>query len=758
MTDTRIPQQITRLIAFGALAAYAAGSWVALVSDPPRGRAALAVLVGIGAAAALTWLAGRPSKVVARGGALLVAAASVVAASVAMGLPVRLLAPPNWDQLGHELGGALRGLSALAYPYRGGAAWSRLVILLGLPVSLGLAAALAFWPARRAVASLRVAALVVLVVTYGVGATVSPPGAPLLHGIILLALLAAWLWLPGLEGSQAIAAATVVAVAGLLALPVASRLDEARPWLDYRNWNWNGPAAGDGESFDWNHTYGPLDWTRTGETLFDVSSDAPHYWRTAELDRFDGYRWLETTASGNGAVELPRPTGSAFSSQTVRLNPSWIHTLSFTVRGLTSQLVVAAGTPLGVRGLDDVAPIQGGLALPSNDPLSDGDSYAIRAYVPDPTAVQMRLASRAYPRALAPYTEVVLPNSRAYPTGRPGSANASASTRVSLRQLTVPFWGASGARGADLALAHSSYAGVYRLARHVTAGARTSYDAVRRIESYLRSSYTYSEVPPRRKLPLRAFLLRDGIGYCQQFSGAMALMLRMIGIPARVASGFSPGTSTGSGTYVVRDFDAHSWVEVYFNDIGWAPFDPTPAAAPAQSQATGLEAHRAPVPSTSKRVPPSSSGNLTLRRSAPAASTPSSSPLWLVPAAIALLSLGGIAAMAVRAFRNRRRTPASLVQAQLRELERALPRLRSRPAPGTTLLALERRLALMAGPASAGYAAKLREALYAAGRHRPPSAAERRAVRRELASGLGLRARLRALLAMPPGGPAGIRG
>ena len=70
----------------------------------------------------------------------------------------------------------------------------------------------------------------------------------------------------------------------------------------------------------------------------------------------------------------------------------------------------------------------------------------------------------------------------------------------------------------------------------------------------------------------------------------------------------------------------------------------------------------------------------------------------------------------------------------------------------------ERRLALIVGPASAGYAARLREALYAAGRHRPPSPAERRAVRRELTSGLGLRARLRALLAMPPGGPADIRG
>ncbi|MGH7513663.1 MAG: transglutaminase domain-containing protein, partial [Gemmatimonadales bacterium] len=683
-----------------------------------------AVLIGIGAAAALTRLAGRSSKLAARGGALAVAIVAVAVASVTMGLPARLLAPPNWGELGGELGGALRGLGALAYPYRGDAEWSRLVILLGLPVSLGLAAALAFWPARRAARFLRVAALVVLMVTYGVGATVSPPGAPLLHGLVLLALLAAWLWLPGLGGRQAIAAGMLVAVAGLLALPVASGLDGGRPWFDYRSWNWSRTATAGGESFDWNHTYGPLDWTRTGQTLLEVSSDAPHYWRTAELDRFDGYRWLQTTASGNGAVELPRsPIGSPFTPQTVRLNRSWIHTLSFTIRGLSSQLVVAAGTPLGVRGLADVAPIQGGLALPSDDPLTDGDSYAIRAYIPDPSAEQMRRAPGIYPRALATYTAVALPNSWTYPPGPSGSANLSSSTSigVTLRQLTVPFWGAPGAPSADQTLTHSSYAGVYRLARRVTAGARTPYDAVQRIESYLRSSYTYSEIPPRRKLPLRAFLLRDGIGYCQQFSGAMALMLRMVGIPARVASGFSPGTSSGSGTYLVRDYDAHSWVEAYFNDIGWVPFDPTPAAAPAQSQTTGLGAHGRSLPSTRRPLAPQPGANLTLPRSAPPSSGSSGSALWLLTAAVALLALGGLGAMAARGLRNGRLTAGGLLQAQVRELDTALRRLRSQPAGGTTLLALERRLAVVAGPASAGYAAKLREARYAAGRHRAPT-------------------------------------
>jgi len=83
--------------------------------------------------------------------------------------------------------------------------------------------------------------------------------------------------------------------------------------------------------------------------------------------------------------------------------------------------------------------------------------------------------------------------------------------------------------------------------------------------------------------------------------------------------------------------------------------------------------------------------------------------------------------------------------------------VRSWAAGGTTLLALERRLQIVAGSAAAGYAAKLRAARYEPGRRSPPSPAERRALRRELGAGTGVRGRLRGLLAIPPGGPAAIR-
>jgi hypothetical protein len=66
-------------------------------------------------------------------------------------------------------------------------------------------------------------------------------------------------------------------------------------------------------------------------------------------------------------------------------------------------------------------------------------------------------------------------------------------------------------------------------------------------------------------------------GYCQHFAGAMALMLRYLGIPSRVAVGFTSGTySTKAGEWIVSDRDAHMWVEVWFRGWGWLPFDPTP--------------------------------------------------------------------------------------------------------------------------------------------------------------------------------------
>jgi hypothetical protein len=73
------------------------------------------------------------------------------------------------------------------------------------------------------------------------------------------------------------------------------------------------------------------------------------------------------------------------------------------------------------------------------------------------------------------------------------------------------------------------------------------------------------------------FLFKARSGYCEHFATAMTLMLRAVGVPARMVSGFAGGEwNEYGGFYLVREQDAHTWVEVYFPKSGWAPFDPTP--------------------------------------------------------------------------------------------------------------------------------------------------------------------------------------
>ncbi len=147
-----------------------------------------------------------------------------------------------------------------------------------------------------------------------------------------------------------------------------------------------------------------------------------------------------------------------------------------------------------------------------------------------------------------------------------------------------PLLATSGAV-ASVEIGISPYAQAYALARRLAAHARTPYAFVMRVRNFLSQAhgYSYTQNPPRRQYPLESFLFSDKEGYCQQFSGAMALLLRMGGIPARVAAGFTPGTyDKDTRRWVVTDIDAHAWVEAWFPSYGWVRFDATPKTAPAR--------------------------------------------------------------------------------------------------------------------------------------------------------------------------------
>ncbi|HWZ43448.1 MAG TPA: DUF3488 and transglutaminase-like domain-containing protein [Candidatus Saccharimonadales bacterium] len=119
------------------------------------------------------------------------------------------------------------------------------------------------------------------------------------------------------------------------------------------------------------------------------------------------------------------------------------------------------------------------------------------------------------------------------------------------------------------------------LARSITARSETNYARARDVEAYLQGSFGYTlELPATEQNdPLAHFLFERKKGHCEYFASAMAIMMRTLGIPSRLVTGFRGAEFNDlNQTYIVRGRDAHAWVEVYFPEYGWVTFDPTPGS------------------------------------------------------------------------------------------------------------------------------------------------------------------------------------
>ncbi|HTE59958.1 MAG TPA: transglutaminase-like domain-containing protein, partial [Solirubrobacteraceae bacterium] len=211
--------------------------------------------------------------------------------------------------------------------------------------------------------------------------------------------------------------------------------------------------------------------------------------------------------------------------------------------------------------------------------------------------------------------------------------------------------------------------------------------------------------------------------------------------------------------WIVRDTDAHSWVEAWFDEFGWVTFDPTPAGTPARSQIAALERPPEAGSDSGGDSGGGSSGSgarTTLRPDllgpqagqaggASAAAEAGGPPWWSF--AVPGVLVGLLAGWLVLRWRRRSLSPATALDRAVAELE-AAPRRLGRPAtPATTLQQLEHRLSR--SPEAAAYLRALRAGRYAP-RGATPTPRGRRALRRELGSGAGPRGRLRALWALPP--------
>jgi transglutaminase-like putative cysteine protease len=150
---------------------------------------------------------------------------------------------------------------------------------------------------------------------------------------------------------------------------------------------------------------------------------------------------------------------------------------------------------------------------------------------------------------------------------------------------------------------------ILRTARQVTANATSEYDKAAALQEWFRTGGGFSydtSVVTRSNVDAVSSFLASKRGYCVQFSSAMAVMARLLGIPARIGVGFLPGGRQSNGSQSVSLNDAHAWPELYFEGVGWVRFEPTPAvrsgAPPSYSQPT-LVSPIGNVPSSGATAP-----------------------------------------------------------------------------------------------------------------------------------------------------------
>src|SRR5581483_6931741 len=344
-------------------------------------------------------------------------------------------------------------------------------------------------------------------------------------------------------------------------------LDTGHPWVNYESLA-GAFSPSNLETFDWTQRYGPLLWPRTGRELVDVQAARGDYWKAENLDTFNGVGWSSGTVDIGNVLPAPDPAQQA----------RWTQSLRVTVRGMRTSDLIAAGYASGPQHTPATVSVgtSPGTWVADVD-LGPGDSYQVSAYSPRPAVSELATISADGSDTLTSgYRSIELPTPAA------SYAQPEIVFPPFHSQLPVQTVAPIVTNGGLAFVSASPYAHSYALARHLSSRARTPIEFIDSVERYLARGFSYDENPPRRPYPLESFLFEDKRGYCQQFSGAMALLLRMGGIPARVSAGFTSGTyDRTTHQWIVSDLDAHAWVEAWFPHYGWVRFDPTPSAAPA---------------------------------------------------------------------------------------------------------------------------------------------------------------------------------
>ena len=482
--------------------------------------------------------------------------------------------------------------------------------------------------------------------------------------------------------------------------------------------------------FDWNHSYGPLDWPREGTTLLNVESDRPLYWKAETLETFDGLRWVRTdqNQSTSPLGEIPDEA-----------DPKWLERVRVTVRSLRTDFVIVAGTPVEVDGAGgSLSPSSDGTIRSLGEPLERGDSYTVNSYSPNPKPRELRAADGPYDLELARYTRIGLPGARDAVTEPPGAQDEllgrSPATSVEVPLRGEPGSGTSPGRaprwptGPTLAPSDSAQRLTDGRTHHLRR--RAQRRAAPAGGLHLQRAAAHPSVSAGG-LPVRgqggllpAVLRRDGADAAHvgdPGAGGVGLLAGLLQPRhGRVPRARSRRPLLGRG---LLSHDRLGHLRPHAHHL--AGRDRRPGRRGTRPQRLGLLAAR-------RRRPRSAGSQPRARRRRRAARRARrSAPARWRSSCSCCCSAAPRALVALRVRRSRRLTPLERSEARLRELERALPRLGWRLAPGSTLLELERRLRSSAGPTAAGYVAGLREGRFSPAPPAPPDrpAAARAAAR-----------------------------
>lgn len=270
---------------------------------------------------------------------------------------------------------------------------------------------------------------------------------------------------------------------------------------------------------------------RSEVVLFVVSSPTPSYWRLTALGDFNGTRWTPYAETEAASGPVPPACEAKVDGETV--------TQTFEIRNLGGPWLPTAFAPVRVDDPDGITVDAETSSLVTEAGATDGLSYTVESVLCDYDPARLRAAD-APPVGLDRY----------------------------------------------LALPPDFPAALADEARAIAAGASTRYDRAIALQNWFRDNFTYDRSFRGHGVNAMKEFLAKRRGYCEQFAGTYAAFARVVGLPSRVAVGFTQGEQRNDGRYYVQGKHAHAWPEIYFDGVGWVPYEPTPGRANPAAEST----------------------------------------------------------------------------------------------------------------------------------------------------------------------------